>query len=191
MNALQAAVDALRISDAEYRAILAQLDSSPRPARVNELRAAKRYPYTPQSGLDVMLQGRNTRYVVRGRNVSSSGIAFLHGDLVSPGTACTLELPTPDGGAVPVEGHVVRCRCVSGRIHEIGVQFEQPLEVEHLLQPAGAREDASGRVCPGLEYSPAMILDALRGIEALVAGHADRFELRRRVVGLLALLNNR
>jgi len=69
------------------------------------------------------------------RNLSSHGVGMLHSSFVHAGTRCVVIIPTPKGGDLQVEGQVVRCQHHSGMIHEIGVRFEEPINVREVLEP--------------------------------------------------------
>lgn len=80
-----------------------------------------------------------TAYKVRPLNISSTGVGFLHGAFVYPGTVCSLI--ARDLGGVPrqLTGHVVRCRLIQGRVHEVGVRFDEPIDLTELVE--GATDD--------------------------------------------------
>ena len=40
-----------------------------------------------------------------------------------------------DGQLVPVRGKVMWCRLITGRIHEIGIQFEEPIDLADFVPP--------------------------------------------------------
>jgi CheY-like chemotaxis protein len=67
------------------------------------------------------------------RNLSRSGMSLLHRSYVHPGTECTLKIARLDNGIDSVEGKVVRCKHVSGVVHEIGVRFKEPIEIRRIL----------------------------------------------------------
>lgn len=69
------------------------------------------------------------------RNISCSGISVLHSAYIHPGTRCTAFLPHASGtGAVAARGEVVRCRHVRGMAHEVGICFDEPLDLRQVLR---------------------------------------------------------
>jgi hypothetical protein len=70
------------------------------------------------------------------RDMSTSGIGFFHAAYIHPGTACTLLMRTLHGEPVSIAGVIMRCRHVSGRIHEVGVLFEHEIDVEAFVADA-------------------------------------------------------
>lgn len=67
------------------------------------------------------------------RDISVSGLGFFHGSYVHPGTACGVLMRTLKGDAVAVSGTVVRCKHLSGRVHEVGILFEHEVEVSQFV----------------------------------------------------------
>lgn len=68
------------------------------------------------------------------RNVSRGGIAIMHEGSAEPGTACNLVLPTRNGELIAIRGSVRSCRNVAVMIHEIGVEFDDPLDAESFAE---------------------------------------------------------
>jgi CheY-like chemotaxis protein len=79
------------------------------------------------------LAGSASTIYVACRNLSSGGIGVLHRAYVHKGTRVTVELPRVDGEVVPIEGIVVRCVHVSGTIHDVGVQFNTPVQARDFV----------------------------------------------------------
>jgi len=129
-------IDSLRLSQREQDELIAKLDhSSPTPG-TDERRIDERVPYQRQAGLIVQMRhpgGSIANYLVRARNLSTSGIGFLHGSFVYPGTRCSLALITIDNRIVRVEGQVVRCRLVCRHIHEVGVHFDRSIRMRDFV----------------------------------------------------------
>ena len=68
------------------------------------------------------------------RNLSRSGIALLHAAYVHVGTKCRVVLPLLTGREQKIPGEVVRCVHREGRVHEVGVAFEQPVDVRRFVE---------------------------------------------------------
>lgn len=64
-------------------------------------------------------------YLVVGRNISTQGLAFLHGGYVHTNTRCLVQLITSYGTWNDVSCTVVRCRYIEGNIHEVVVKFDE------------------------------------------------------------------
>lgn len=67
------------------------------------------------------------------RNLSRGGISLLHNAYVHPGSTVVVSLPRLSGGVKDVAGSIKRCLFRKGVIHELGIQFEDPVDLrEHL-----------------------------------------------------------
>lgn len=75
------------------------------------------------------------------RDLSEGGLCFFYGVFVYPETPCTPRLVTVDGEQVLVPSKTVRCSHIKGRIHEIGVRFNAPIDVSMFVSEAAAERD--------------------------------------------------
>src|SRR5580704_15796190 len=99
--------DTLRISQREQGTILAQLESLAASRKSSERRIDERLRYVQHALLFVQVRhpgGTTSNYLVRTRNLSKTGIGFLHGTFLYSGTPCTLSLRTADNKSINVEG---------------------------------------------------------------------------------------
>ncbi len=64
------------------------------------------------------------------RNLSSGGLSFLNNGYLHVGTRCELQLITADNAWIDVQATVLRCRYVVGRIHEVNLKFDKPVDVD-------------------------------------------------------------
>jgi len=104
------------------------------------------------------------------RNISREGIGLLHSSFVYTGTRCTVYLPHPTRGLVPVSGTIMRCRHFRGKIHELGVRFDKAIDVKEFLGIEGSQD------CYSLENVPP---DSLTGSVLLIEpGEMDRALIR-------------
>lgn len=125
-----------RIDADEARKVLSQLDLAPAPANPKYKRKM-RIPYNSRNILMQFEEGLGGKAVfpVQGRNISVAGIAVIHTQFVHSGRRCIMMLPTVDGGArVDVLGKVSRCRHVTGRIHEVVIVFDAPIDVTDFIR---------------------------------------------------------
>jgi hypothetical protein len=67
-------------------------------------------------------------FEVVARNISRGGIAIMHDKFIEPGTACVLALPVAGEEIMGVQGQVRFCRKMALVLHEIGLEFDEPLE---------------------------------------------------------------
>jgi CheY-like chemotaxis protein len=77
--------------------------------------------------------GSVIKYSVAPRNISSRGLAFIHGQFVHPQSPCQVILPNRRHEWVKVEGLVVGCRHVAGLIHEVSVCFAEVIDLAQFV----------------------------------------------------------
>lgn len=131
--------DILRLSAKQTVELLEQMDEAATGEVSQERRHAPRVPYQPVSRLAVLLNGEPSgrrSCMLAPRNLSRTGISLLHGKFVYPGIACVVGLCAMDGQTVPVHGTVIWCRYVTGRVHEHGVEFTDPIDLPEFVPGA-------------------------------------------------------
>lgn len=165
----------LRMSPMELARLKRELDASA-AASGSVKRAFKRWPFETRS-IRMELQhpgGAATTLNYVPRNISREGMGLLHSSFVYTGTRCTVFLPHPARGQAAVGGTVVRCRHFRGKIHEIGVRFDQPIDVREFLGLDGSEE------CYMLEsVNPTSLTGSMLLIEP---GKMDRALIRQHLV---------
>jgi hypothetical protein len=133
--------DILRLTARQTAALLDWMDGRIRPRPGPERRRWPRAPYRAVSRLGVLVEnerkGRRT-FALAPRNLSRMGVSLLHGKFVYGGTNCVLVLHGTGGQVMPVRGKVVWCRLVTGRIHELGVELEEPIELRSYVDARAA-----------------------------------------------------
>ena len=140
----------VRLSDAERQQLLNQLDQSQEIASdklqpESNRRANIRYPYR-KGDIPIIVEqpgGVITRLSVSPRNLSSGGIAFLHGGFLYVGSKCSLQLSAPATDPIVVSGEIVNCRHVDGILHEVSVKFNMPIEPGLFTQLNMAKSDGT------------------------------------------------
>jgi DNA-binding NarL/FixJ family response regulator len=100
------------------------------------------------------------------RNLSRGGVSILHSSYVHPGSPCRITLPHSTAGQLTLSGKIVRCVHRGGVVHEIGISFDEPVNVREFLNPPPLSNLFTlERIEPG----------ALRGVVRLVdAEESDR-----------------
>jgi hypothetical protein len=69
--------------------------------------------------------GKTVTSEVMTRNLSRSGLSFLHATLIYPGQRVSVRLPLPDRSVRQIMGKVVRVRPAGKGMYEIGVEFTE------------------------------------------------------------------
>jgi hypothetical protein len=147
----------MNVAEEEVQEIICHIDRAAQErASCSHLRSEPRIPFR-RNGVVLSLThpGQSESvFLVCTRNISRGGIGVLLGAFVHPGTRCEVELPSLDGLKRSAFGIVQWCRLVRGIIHEVGIRFEQGLEVEQFINiatlrmkrsPQGQPVDSSGR----------------------------------------------
>jgi hypothetical protein len=127
--------NSLGISQAVLDALIDRLETGSEDSKA--ARASVRVPFR-RLALPMTLvhaDGSRAGIVVACRNISAGGIAVLHSAYVHVGTTCEVNLPRAGLSSVTARGKVVRCRHVGGKVHEVGVQFQKPIEPRDFATP--------------------------------------------------------
>lgn len=125
-------IDALRISDAKWHELLDQIDQS--ADATGDKRSARRHERVAYRNMTYMIvsvrQDRvnKQKFLVRTHNISQSGLAYLHGNYMHVGTCIELVMLHQTRGVARVLATVRRCTHLTGTVHHIGVEFDQPLD---------------------------------------------------------------
>ena len=135
----------LQMSEPQWNALIATLEAGKGPqipaTRDRRDLDTVRYPHVRKMALRVQHPGGTaTSHLVRSRNLSCGGVGFLHGQFLYPKTVCFIVLPTRWGENVILPGKVSWCRHVGGRSHEVGVCFDQVIQIDEFLDPQAAKE---------------------------------------------------
>lgn len=132
----------LKLDENVLEHLLDTLDA--RDARSEEYarRPEPRFPYRMPSIRATVVTGRDTvdQYVVAARNIGRDGINFLSSHVLHDRTACHLHLITIQNSWQGVRGKVKWCRYIqgSGRVQEVEVRFDQPIDPA-LFAPSAIR----------------------------------------------------
>ena len=78
-------------------------------------------------------KGADDTFLVVPRDISESGMSFLHGSFLYPGSECRFTLRTNGGEVVTVSAEIKRCRLVEQNVHEIGARFEESIRVSDFV----------------------------------------------------------
>lgn len=183
---LKHSVRTVRLDEARVQRVLDTLDSS--AAQFTNRRAAPRFPYRIK-GLSVSMQQPGSSgpvvFLVPTRDISATGLSFLHGGFVHVGTRCTVQLITMHGTWNEVPAVVVRCQYVEGGVHEVAVRFDREIDPS-AYSPAAIRakvlvvddDEVMVRLCSlYLQQLNAFANVARNGEEAIKAALADSYDL--------------
>ena len=136
-------VDTLAISREQWLALLDEIDLSRReaPSCVNR-RRVRRAPCRQVLAVFLDLEhpsGAKSTFLVRPRDISRTGLGFIHGAYIHPTSKAELTLVLPDRELLRKHGVVARCRHVRGKVHEVGVAFDEPFPFDPFGPAAAAK----------------------------------------------------
>lgn len=77
------------------------------------------------------------RYVVRTRNISSSGLGFIHDSEVVTGTRVQFTVFDNDGHVCSLKGVSARADLIEANVWDIGIRFDHLIDLSHLLDMDG------------------------------------------------------
>ncbi len=151
--------DTVKLSPAKRTEMLRLLDNHARQsAGAPSKREHDRFEYRAGDvPITITHPGGGTgKFIACTRNLSSGGMSFLHGGFLHKGTHCRVVLPKRDGRETVVLGRVAGCRHIAQRLHEVGVEFYEKIDVREFCQPTAAVTSSSD--------SPSVLVPELEGL---------------------------
>lgn len=129
--------------------------------------------------------GSSAEHEVLTRDISATGVCFVHAGFLHVGTICTLQLMTHDNAWIDTVATVVHCRHLGGRLHEVGACFDQRIDIMQILpiELAGTVllvEDIKAMaklITHHLEKGGLDVVIAASGEEALALANHQSFDL--------------
>lgn len=127
-------VDTLRSPDRDLLDVLAKLAAKDAEAGGSAASLRRKTSGTvldlPRMLIRVCHQlGHCHTYLIKPRDIHSNGIVFLHGSYVHDGAKCALYLRSHDGKPAQIAATILRCRHVSGRVHELVAVFDRAIQL--------------------------------------------------------------
>ncbi len=120
-------VNSLGLAASALDTVLDALDQ--KTVAASRRRSFVRWPFRKESvQLALIRKGQPDQLLALAcRNISSQGISLLHCAYLQPGCLCGVLLPGKEKRVV--SGKVVRCEHRTGMMHEIGIQFSEPIDL--------------------------------------------------------------
>ena len=128
-------VNTIRMDREELERLLADLNTDAGVGADESQRRTRRWGVHFQNAVLTVEErrDRHTHFIVLPRNLSTGGLGVLHGGFIHPGTACLVSMRTTTGKTRTHAGTILRCQYISGRIHELGIRFHQPINPKNYL----------------------------------------------------------
>lgn len=142
-------IDTLKLSENERHQLMEALDETADEARFGNLRSDNRVPFEMPSGVVTKVYqpgGSVASYLIHPRNLSRTGMSFLHGAYVHDKSRCEVFLRTVKNQTAVIAAVVKWCRHVRGRIHEVGVHFNHPIVMSAFVKSLPASQTDTQRL---------------------------------------------
>lgn len=128
--------DLLKLSNSDVEDILYEIESNDDPKRRAKRKDITRIDFREGAVLVIVHPddpNRRHRYRVIPTNLSATGIGFLHGAFLHPGTVCDVMLMTLGGQTEIIRGTIARCELAQGKVHRAGVKFEKRIRISRFV----------------------------------------------------------
>lgn len=123
-------IQTLRLSDRDKAQLLKAIgDLSMRDADPDQRRLRVASDHSEAVLCLLGAAGSVTRFSVLVRNISRWGVGLVMGRYVYPQSRCEVHLRAKNGTLLTRVGGVRYCRHIRGLVHELGVHFEQPIDL--------------------------------------------------------------
>lgn len=114
---------------------LLEPDAAPQLVSPGSDRRALRLPLiVPMKAWITQPGGNRQGFSVYGRNVSQHGFSILHGRFCYVGSVIEVEAPLLCGEQRVFGGKVRFCRHIHGKVHEIGIQSDEMIDVKSMVK---------------------------------------------------------
>ena len=128
--------DTIRLNPREIRSILNENEPDETFDETSSKRVARRWTMGGRKIL-VTIQddsGTQQHFLSVIRDLSATGISFLHGGYLHTGSKCKVTLPTVGGGdPKTVDATIMRCRHMEKHLHDIGVRFDLRIDPRQFI----------------------------------------------------------
>lgn len=136
-------IDSLKLSSAEWTKLQQQLNKQNATPEEDQRQGAVRT--SMKDGALALLRiltesSQAPHFRIRCRNISSTGIGFMHGQFIHPGTEVEIIFVTQKREGVIVNGKVMRAQLIDGHVHNLGVQFDEPIDLDEIVAMGLAEE---------------------------------------------------
>ena len=134
-----AAIDTLKLSHGEWVAVVEKI----KRISANDAASATQRQHARAEALGLLqlvieIQqpgGTDLRLIARSHDLSPSGLGFIHGMYLYPGSPCTCWMRHVTEGLTPIVGTIRWCRHIAGRVHLSGVQLDKQIKVADYMMP--------------------------------------------------------
>jgi len=136
----KAAISGLNIDEAKLSSLLDLLDRKEALAPESNRRTDERFLFRQTVLVEVRrAEGSWSSFNMPTRNLSRTGICLLFPGYIHTGTKCRVQLMTTHNNWQTVEGAIRWCRYLQGRLHDVGIRFDQNIDITMFCAQAVTR----------------------------------------------------
>jgi DNA-binding response OmpR family regulator len=175
--------DLIRLSQRELDTMLLRAErEAPPPPERSKRRSRRLRMIGVRAILTIFEQdGSPTHFAVATRNISTHGLGLVHGRFVHPGARCVVSIRARHGEARALEGQIVKCRMMSGRLHDVGVQLDTSIDPTDFVEPSPDSAFNVEDVDPSMLKGRVLLVDQDTSMHGLFAHHLRETGLDARV----------
>lgn len=155
-------LNSLRVNERELAEIVQQLQEGAPENAQNSGRQHTRFDFLQQVVIFEIEHpgGNRVEIPVASVNLSRQGIGLVHSSYVHTGSRCTIKIRQEGQRPLNIPGEVIRCIYRTGRIHEIGVRFDEEIDARAILSLNSMSESWSREnVDPSLLAGRVLVVD--------------------------------
>ncbi len=164
-------IDTIRLSARDRERVIESINRRAAPVPAGSNRRGVRAPVSTEPVIVRVTHptGSTVDYAVLPRDISTRGVAFLHGQFLYPQSRLAVMLRNITGQWITIDGQVRHCQLLAGKLHHIRVVFDEPIDLTQfaVLDEAQARavrmEAATHRVgstgSKGKKRDPVLLVD--------------------------------
>lgn len=128
-------IDVLRLTTQQLEMLQEMLNQAEGDKPSESKRKIDRYPASCFGPALLELKhpsGGEARFIIYPLDISTGGMAILHGSFIHPKSKVRIRLSLPGGDKLPIEGLVTHCHYLRGKAHVVGVGFTRPIPEDML-----------------------------------------------------------
>lgn len=136
-------IDTLRLTQEQWQDLAHKLEQVDQ--NIISQRQFKRIPYRKFAKIAAAIrppEGEWGKFIVRTHDLSTGGIGIIHGTYIPIGSTCRVILKDRHDKIVCLEGVVKHCEHIQGTAHDIGVAFNEEIDINIFITTDEATPDA-------------------------------------------------
>lgn len=134
-------IQTLHLSDRDKAKLLWAIEQANRQDDTQEQRRLRVSCTNNEAVLTLKFDGgRETKLAMLARNLSRWGAALVHGRYIHADSRCELAIQSNNGSWQHLLGSVRHIRHIQGTVHELGIAFDEPIDLGEFVSFSSAEE---------------------------------------------------